>query len=173
MFRDLMNFIIQILVKIKFPVIQRKILEDSKLKQPDWFYCQSGVVPFRRNKNGYEILLITSRKKKNWIVPKGIIEPGMTAGISATKEALEEAGVEGLLLPEPVGHIEKKKWGGTCRITIFLMEVKTVHEQWEEDDFRIRKWFPLHKAAKKVHDKKLGRLLEAFEDIREKIHRNK
>ena len=35
---------------------------------------QSGVIPYRIQEGKIEILLITSLKKKRWIIPKGIIE---------------------------------------------------------------------------------------------------
>ena len=56
-------------------------------------FSQSAVIPYRISKKGLEILLITSLKKKNWIVPKGYIEFNLTPFESAKKEAYEEAGV--------------------------------------------------------------------------------
>ena len=57
-------------------------------------FKQSAVVPYRLVKNEIEVLLITTRKGR-WIIPKGIIEPELSAAESAAKEALEEAGVKG------------------------------------------------------------------------------
>ena len=58
-------------------------------------FSQSAVIPYRLSKNGLEILLITSLKRKHWIVPKGYIEFNLTPFESAKKEAYEEAGVLG------------------------------------------------------------------------------
>ena len=41
-------------------------------------YRQSGVIPFRRRGAAIEILLITSRSGKRWVVPKGSVEPDLT-----------------------------------------------------------------------------------------------
>src|SRR5690349_4267028 len=71
--------------------------------RPPWFYKQAGMIPYRRTDTGLEILLITSKRRGNWIVPKGIIDPGETAIQSACKEAYEEAGVKGAADPQIIG----------------------------------------------------------------------
>ncbi len=38
---------------------------------PEWMYRQSAVIPRRDGTGGPELLLITSRKKKRWVLPKG------------------------------------------------------------------------------------------------------
>ena len=40
---------------------------------------------------------ITSRNGKRWVIPKGWIDPGQTAGETALQEAWEEAGLTGAL----------------------------------------------------------------------------
>ena len=45
----------------------------------DYFCRQSGVIPYRVRKGNLEILLITSRRERRWIIPKGIIEPDYSA----------------------------------------------------------------------------------------------
>ena len=47
-------------------------------ERPDWMYRQSAVVPYRAGADGLELLLITSRKGTRWVLPKGVVEPGMT-----------------------------------------------------------------------------------------------
>jgi phosphohistidine phosphatase len=64
-------------------------------KVPDWIYRQSAVIAYRRRPRGVEVLLITSRKGTRWVLPKGVVEPGLSPATSAAKEALEEAGVRG------------------------------------------------------------------------------
>ena len=64
---------------------------------------QAGAVPFRKKGSQLEFLLVTSHRGR-WIFPKGIVEPGETAEQTALKEVQEEAGIRGVLLPEPVGE---------------------------------------------------------------------
>ena len=63
---------------------------------PAWMYRQSAVIPYRKRPNGLEVLLVTSRKGTRWVLPKGVVEPGMTPAASAAREALEEAGIRGV-----------------------------------------------------------------------------
>ena len=66
---------------------------------------QAAVIPIRDGR----LCLVTSSSGKRWVVPKGQIDNGFTAGEAALLEAWEEAGLLGVLTPEPVGsyHYEK------------------------------------------------------------------
>ena len=90
-------------------------------------------------------MLVTSRSGKRWVIPKGLIESNMSAAKSAEKEALEEAGVKGIVYPKSIGKYRYRKWGGICRMTILLMEVEDVLETWPECQFRKRRWFNFDK----------------------------
>jgi phosphohistidine phosphatase len=78
-------------------------------KVPVWMFRQSAVIPYRRGPNGLEVLLVTSRKGKHWVLPKGVVEPDLTPAVSAEKEAMEEAGVRGAVDDEPLGTYEYRK----------------------------------------------------------------
>ncbi len=130
-------------------------------KRPDGFYRQSAAIPWRRRRGRVEVLLITSRKRKRWVVPKGIHEPGLSAGESAAKEALEEAGVAGALTAEPLGRYEYRKWGGTCRVEVYGLRVDRVLEEWPES-FRERAWLAPEAAAARLDEPDLQRLVLAL-----------
>ncbi len=131
-------------------------------------FNQSGVVPYRINGDKLEVLLITSVKKKKWIIPKGYVEFNLSDFESAKKEAYEEAGVLGSNETIELGSFAAKKSNGTRHIKIFAMEVTKVLETYPEKEKRQRKWFPIEEAAKKISipevlnmilslDKKTGR----------------
>jgi phosphohistidine phosphatase len=126
--------------------------------RPDGHYIQSAVIPYRLRQGRVEVLLITSRKRRRWVLPKGIREPGMSAAESAAKEALEEAGVEGPVSAEPVGRYQYRKWGGTCTVEVFTMAVESVLDRWPEQ-FRDRQWLTPEEAARRVEEPDLERLL--------------
>ena len=127
-------------------------------------FDQSGVIPFRKYKNEIEVLLITTRKG-NWTIPKGIIEDNHTPQESALKESVEEAGAWGIVSEERVGTYRYKKWGGTCKVKVYKMEVTKIFSKWEEDSFRERIWIPLEKVSKMISKKELVKLiLKAFKD---------
>jgi 8-oxo-dGTP pyrophosphatase MutT (NUDIX family) len=119
---------------------------------------QSGVIPYRLEKGKIEILLVSSRKKKRWVIPKGIIEPDLTPQDSAAKEALEEGGILGEVLPESVGTYTYEKWGGLCRVVVFLLKVTSLEANWLED-YRERQWFSLPEARKRLDEAELKAIL--------------
>ena len=126
--------------------------------QPDHYYNQSAVIPFRFRRDTLEVLLITSRRRKRWIIPKGIVEQDLTAIESAQKEAWEEAGVKGIVRGKSLGTYENEKWGGVCQVAVYAMKVKTIHDAWPEDD-RTREWVDVQTAAKRVREPELGAMI--------------
>jgi phosphohistidine phosphatase len=131
---------------------------------PYYFYEQSAVIPYRCNEGTLEVLMITSRKKKRWVMPKGVIEPELCARTSATKEALEEAGIEGSVSDAPVGTYRYKKWGGICRVHVYVMRVKKVLEKWEESH-RDREWVSLQEAVERTEEEDLRNLIRSLADF--------
>ena len=127
-------------------------------KKPKYWYNQSSVVPYRILNDQLEILLIRSRKNTKWIVPKGIVELGLSPMESAKKEALEEAGVNVSLGNNFLGSYSYKKWGGKCTVKVYAMEVRTVHDNWEED-FRERIWVNFNKIDEFIFSKKILRVI--------------
>jgi phosphohistidine phosphatase len=132
--------------------------------RPWWFYKQSGVIPYRMTETGVEILLTTSRRRGRWIIPKGVVDLGSTARESAGKEAYEEAGLLGDISTAPVGEYRYKKWGGTCTVSVFLLEVHTVLENWPEADVRGREWMAADRAADSVNEPQLRKLILSVQD---------
>jgi 8-oxo-dGTP pyrophosphatase MutT (NUDIX family) len=127
--------------------------------RPWWFYNQSAVIPYRLMDGRLELLLITSRKRGRWIVPKGVIDPGKTAEEAAANEAYEEAGVRGQIVTGLIGEYSYEKWGGTCKVQVFLLEVEVVLDAWPEQDARRREWMSAEKAAESVQEEALRRII--------------
>jgi len=117
---------------------------------PDYFFTQSGVVPYLIKGGDVKVLIITSRSGKKWILPKGVVEPYMTPAESAGQEAYEEAGVFGEVDDVPLGSYQVEKWGGVCTVTLYPMKVTKIYENWTEDNIRKRKWVNIGKAVKKI-----------------------
>lgn len=123
------------------------------------FCRQSGVIPYRVRKGSLEILLITSRRGRRWIIPKGIIEPDYSARNSAAKEALEEAGVKGGVHSKLLGVYRHRKCGKTCTVKVYPMRVTRVYKVWAETD-RGREWVSLKKALELVSNEGLKRVIK-------------
>ena len=113
-------------------------------------FNQSGVIPYRKNNGELQILLITSLKKKKWILPKGFVEFNLSPFESAKKEAYEEAGVTGSNETVEVGIFRVKRSIGFCDIKIYSMEVLEILDDYPEKDLRKRKWFSIRDAASNI-----------------------
>jgi len=109
---------------------------------------QAGVIAFRGAGRGVEVCLIRRKgSRRKWGIPKGFIDPGETPQDAALKEALEEAGLTGRLVGDPIGSYEYQKWGGRLAVTVYLMEVTAERDDWAEADFRERHWKTFDDAA--------------------------
>jgi 8-oxo-dGTP pyrophosphatase MutT (NUDIX family) len=118
---------------------------------------QAAAIPV---KDG-QVCLVTSRSGKRWVIPKGCLEPGKTAGEIALQEAWEEAGLLGLLNPEPVGSYLYEKFGNNHFVTVFLMHVTEATEEWPEHDLRERAWLNPAQAVHRIEDKGLKEIIRA------------
>ncbi|MDM8527198.1 NUDIX hydrolase [Anaerolineales bacterium HSG24] len=127
-------------------------------------FNQSAVIPYRITKGKVKILLVTNYKGSRWIIPKGIIEPDLTAATSAAKEAEEEAGVTGTISKNSIGRYSYKKWGGVCKVQVFLLRVEKILDEWEED-YREREWVSVKEATQRVREEKLKSLIWDVPDL--------
>jgi phosphohistidine phosphatase len=129
-----------------FPYPDRNGTE--RRQRPAYYYRQSAVVPFRVTADGIEILIVRSSQKRHWVVPKGIIEPGLSPQLSAAQEALEEAGVEGDVQDRAIGDYRYPKWGAECLVSVYPMRVDRVlpEAEWRERH-RGRQWVSPATAA--------------------------
>ena len=136
--------------------------QDTGPTNPPWFYRQSAVIPLRSRAGAVDVLLITSRSGKRWVVPKGVIEPGMSPAESAANEAWEEAGVRGSVRPGSVGTYRYQKWGGTCTVEVFVLDVERLEDTWPEQDLRQRRWIGADEAAELVREEDLAAMIRAL-----------
>ena len=127
---------------------------------PPHFFTQSGVVAVRRRNGRTEVLLVSSRSGRRWVIPKGVVEEGLSPADSAVKEAWEEAGVRGRVDGRSLGSYSYVKWGGTCRVEVFRLLVEAQSEAWPEQGTRSRRWMRAEEAASLVRERGLARIIE-------------
>ena len=125
---------------------------------------QYGAVPYRRRADGgVEVLLITSRETKRWIIPKGWPAPGLAPHDSAKNEAMEESGAVGRIGERSIGvyHYTKLVSGATvpCKVEVFLLEVEEQLSSWPEQGQRNVQWFGLQEAGDAVQEPELSALI--------------
>ncbi len=116
---------------------------------------QAAVIPVRDGR----VCLVTSSSGRRWVVPKGQIDPGHTAGEAALVEAWEEAGLVGVLDPEPLGTYAYEKLGRELHVLVFHMSVTEVRDEWPERGVRAREWVSLEEALDRIEEPGLRDLL--------------
>ena len=114
-----------------------------------------------------EVLLITSRSTKRWILPKGWPEPELGPAENAAREAFEEAGVVGKISPRPIGryhYLKERKDGGgiPCSVEVFALAVTKQLDDWPEKDARQLAWLPADQAAVRVAEPSLRQMIKDF-----------
>ena len=129
---------------------------------------QFGALCWRIKVDRVQVLLVTSRRSRRWIVPKGWPVDGATPVEAAGKEAREEAGVTGKAKSVCLGVFSYTKDLGEderlpCVVAVFPVKVTKQHGKWPEQDQRRRKWMSLKEASKAVDEKELASILEHFD----------
>jgi 8-oxo-dGTP pyrophosphatase MutT (NUDIX family) len=116
---------------------------------------QAAAIPVRDDR----ICLVTAVSGKGWVIPKGCQEAGHTEHQTAKQEAWEEAGLAGTLSAEPVGNYQYRKWGKTCQVSVYLMEVGEVADDWPERSQRQRRWLRPSEALALIIDPGLQQVI--------------
>ncbi len=132
----------------------------------------AGGVVFRKGEEGPEILLVATKGKTRWQLPKGKVEPGESPRDAAFREVKEEGGVEGELIC-PLDTISYwYYWEGEKHrklVDFFLFRYRAgdpSQHDWEVDDAR---FFPAQEALKLITFPTEKKVLErALEIIRKK-----
>lgn len=125
---------------------------------------QVAAIPFRLNEHGdVEVMLVTSRTTRRFIVPKGWPMKGKSGRKAATIEAQEEAGVLGKTLKQPAGnyHYWKRLANRFVRVdvVVYLLEVTEELADWEESKRRQRAWLAPADAAVLIDEPDLSTLV--------------
>jgi 8-oxo-dGTP pyrophosphatase MutT (NUDIX family) len=129
--------------------------------------AQSAALPWRRTAaGGIEVLLITSRETRRWVIPKGWPIKGLKSPQTAAREAFEEAGVEGEVAKKiGVFHYDKRLRSGRMqkvRVGVYPLKVDTEREAWPEVQQREKLWTTPQAAADLVLEPELSLILRAF-----------
>jgi len=123
--------------------------------------------PSPRRHSQLDVLLITSRNSKRWILPKGWPEAGLSPAENAAREAFEEAGVTGKIEAQPIGsyhYLKAKKDGGgmPCSVDVFALAVTKQSDDWPEKNARELAWMPVEQAMMQVSEPGVRQILKDF-----------
>jgi 8-oxo-dGTP pyrophosphatase MutT (NUDIX family) len=133
------------------------------------FGQQYGALCFRYKEDGSEIevLVITSRESRRWIIPKGWPMKGKKPYEAAAVEAWEEAGMRGRVKKKPVGrytYLKELADGNVafCIVDMFQIEVTEMMTDFKERGQRVFDWVSPSEAARRVREIELKSLLVNF-----------
>ena len=129
---------------------------------------QFAALCYRIKRGKVQILLVTSRGSKRWIVPKGWPMDGKTPAQSAQQEAWEEAGVTGKPDSTCLGVYSYAKDVGSmddlpCLAMLYPIAVKSLAKKFPERGQRRRRWVSRKRAARMVQEVELTRMILDFD----------
>ncbi|PBB26111.1 NUDIX hydrolase [Mesorhizobium sp. WSM4312] len=128
---------------------------------------QVAAIPFRLTADGsFEVMLVTSRTTRRFIVPKGWPMKGKNGRKAATIEAMEEAGVLGKTLKQPAGTYSYWKRLANrfvhVDVIVYLLEVTEELANWQEAKRRQRAWLTPADAAMLIDEPDLSTLVKTL-----------
>lgn len=128
---------------------------------------QIAALPVRLDADGaMEIYLVTSRGSGRWIIPKGNPIRGLAPQDVAAREAREEAGLIGPVLPRLLGSFEFQRVrdavGETCLIDVYPMHVDRQLNSFAEKRERTVRLCNLDTALAIVASRPLAELIETY-----------
>jgi 8-oxo-dGTP pyrophosphatase MutT (NUDIX family) len=115
-----------------------------------------------------EILVVTTRQSRRWIVPKGWPIKRLTPAKSAAREAFEEAGVRGKIGARPIGAFRYKKTADAngadadCEVKVFPLLVRRQSATWPEFGQRVVQWVDPEKAISLIRQPELKSMVAKF-----------
>jgi 8-oxo-dGTP pyrophosphatase MutT (NUDIX family) len=153
------------------PTLEGRLIPSIKTssKNEHAIRLQYGALPYRVTDDGaLEILLVTTRKTRRWMIPKGWPINGLKAAKSAAREAYEEAGVRGTVPAKSIGSFAYDKRlvedGITfpCAVRVFQLLVKRQDKTWPESRQRKTQWFVPEDALSVIKEESLKELISSF-----------
>jgi 8-oxo-dGTP pyrophosphatase MutT (NUDIX family) len=137
---------------------------------------QFAALCWRRQRGKVQVLLVTSRRRKRWIVPKGWPIDGKTPGECALIEAWEEAGVIGEQSEACIGVYSYERLREDdnlpCLALLYPVAAKKLSKKYPEAKERRRKWVSPQKAAKMLNHRELGKLILGFKPPKKAVDAN-
>jgi 8-oxo-dGTP pyrophosphatase MutT (NUDIX family) len=125
---------------------------------------QVGALPVRFDEDGtLKVLLITGRRSRKWIIPKGNPMKRLPPHHAAAREAFEEAGAIGAIEGRSRGHYRHRKRKARrqlhCRVAVYVMAVEKRLERFPEQDERAVRWFTVDDARSVIRNRRLRELI--------------
>ena len=115
-----------------------------------------------------EILIVTTRRSRRWIIPKGWPIKGLRPPKAAAREAFEEAGVSGKVGMKSVGVFAYDKLMDEdgievrCEVKVYPLLVERQSATWPEIEQRLVQWAEPAQAVALIKERGLKKLVADF-----------
>ena len=124
---------------------------------------QAGALAWTQEGSERRFWIVTSRRTRRWVLPKGSIDAGMSPSEAAAQEAFEEAGLIGTVASESIGSYRLPKirppliW--TVEVALFPLQVTEIQEDWQESHQRERRLVTVEEAAELIFEREIVELI--------------
>lgn len=149
--------------------IQSRKSSDKTQPGPD-ARTQMAALCYRYEDGKLRFLIITSRRRGRWIMPKGWPMKKLAPHETAAREAFEEAGVVGKPSKVSCGIYSYVKMGKKkgdpdlpCAALVYPVKVKRLAKKFPEAGQRKRKWVSRKKAVRLLAEPELARIVAKFD----------
>lgn len=146
--------------RIKSAVFRKKTTIQSIVREPT-----SGGIIFRFTKDHKDIeILLIQDSKERWTIPKGHIEPGETAKMTARREIEEETGLKNVSVLAWLGkiHFKYRRMDKLVLMTtqIYLVQALDDHEKPEGEKWmKGIRWFSFAEALDVIEYEDIEKLM--------------
>ena len=128
-----------------------------------------GVIPFDVSQDKITVLVVTSRRRGRWVLPKGKLKKGESHKKGCKREAFEEAGITGNILTDyPMTVPIKRRIDAIAQhvpVTFYPMRVTDQVDEWPEQEVRARQWVALDEATSVIDKADQARVIAWFKDM--------
>lgn len=127
---------------------------------------QIGALCYRFKDEELQVLMITTRETRRWILPKGWPMTRYSARKTAEREAFEEAGIIGRAGSKPIGKFASYKGLGNgfrvpTTVTVFPLLVTDQSPKFPESGERDLAWLSLDEAVNRTDEPGLRDFLQS------------
>lgn len=140
-------------VKLHRPAISEVVREPT-----------AGGIVYRHGKNGQVEILLIQDSKGRWTIPKGHIEEGETARVTAEREIREETGLQEMRVQDWLGKINFRYRRGNS-LVLMTTEIFLVKAQGNDSKVKPEKWMTslgwlsANEALDKIEYEDIGKLI--------------
>lgn len=127
---------------------------------------QIGALPlFFYDDGTVEVVLVTSRFGRRWIIPKGNPMAGLPPTTVAALEALEEGGIIGTVIDYKIGTFKLESRTKKCVVDVYPLIARKQLSHWDEAGDRRSIRCDLQTAQSLVSSPSLAALLRSIKPV--------